>query len=210
MKNLKNIHLFFILLILMLINTLLVSELITDELMQNTYSGQLSADMIGKMLKMQRQYWWVSYVMMPVILFLKLSLSASCVWIGTVFNGLEQKFKSIWRIFLLAEFVFIVQMIIKTTLLYFMDIETMDDINNFIPLSLYSLLDIESIPSYLRYPSALFNVFEVIYWFVLAYLLRPKLNSKFSTSLFFVFKTYGLGLLIWMSLMVFLTLNFAA
>lgn len=210
MKNLKNTHLFFMLLILMLLNTLLVSELITDELMKNSYTGQLSADMITKMLKMQRQFWWVNYAFMPVILLLKLSLSASCVWIGTVFGGLELKFNKIWRVFLMAEFVFILQMIIKTGMLYFMDIQTMDDINNFMPFTLFSLLDTDNLEAYLRYPAAILNVFEMTYWFMLAFLLMPLLKIKYFKSLGFVFKTYGVGLIIWISLMVFLTLSLTA
>lgn len=192
----------------MLLNTLIASEfLITDELMYNTYSGQLSADMITRMLKMQRQFWWVNYALIPVLLSIKLLLSSSCVWIGIIFSGNNKKHKEVWRVFLLSEFIFILQMFIRIVLLFFMDIQTMEDINNFQPFSLFSLLDVNNLPSYLRYPTALINIFEVTYWFVLAHLLGSLMNGSFRVRLGFVFKTYGIGLLIWVSLMIFLTLN---
>ncbi|HPR31103.1 MAG TPA: hypothetical protein PLK12_03365 [Prolixibacteraceae bacterium] len=207
MKAGKNTRLFGGVLLLMLVNTFWVQELFTDHLYYQTYSGQLSTEVIAKMLHIKYRFAWLSYVFVFVLLVGKLFLTTCCFWIGSFFAGAKNKFRTFWSGVLIAEFVFVFFSFLKTGLLYIHNFETLTEIGQFQPLTLLSLFDPSSIPGYFHYPLSLLSVPEVCYWLVLALQLRPVLSYSFFGSLWFVAKTYGVGLLIWVSVVVFFTLN---
>jgi hypothetical protein len=71
-------------------------------------------------------------------------------------------------------------------------------------------MDVNNIPAYFHYPLALVSIPEAIYWVVLILLFKPLISGNFWNRLGFVAKTYGVGLLIWVSIVVFVTLNFSS
>ena len=75
------------------------------------------------------------------------------------------------------------------------------------PLSYINFLDLEKIQPWLIYPLKTINLFEIAYFFVLVYGLWKLLKNKFSKSLEIVAVSYGSGLVIWLGLVMFLTLN---
>lgn len=60
---------------------------------------------------------------------------------------------------------------------------------------------------WLVYPIQLLNVFELLYWAVLAWQLQEVLKKSFPESLGFVMKTYGVGLTVWVVVVMFLTVS---
>ena len=84
---------------------------------------------------------------------------------------------------------------------------TLEYINTFYPLSLINIVVIKNIPGYLIYPLQLINVFELVYWIFLASLIKIYVNWKFEKSFAFILKTYGFGLLVWVVLVVFLSID---
>ena len=51
------------------------------------------------------------------------------------------------------------------------------------------------------------NIFEVTYWFILAYLIGKEINDTTEKALSIVASSYGVGLLIWVASVMFFTLN---
>jgi hypothetical protein len=190
------------------LNTILTNSIISEEIYVNTYSGQLSSEMIAKMLSLKSKYAWLNYLLVPTLLILKTALVALCFWVGSFINESNSKYNNYLRIALLAESVFVIFSFIRTGGLYYYNFQTLTEISQFQPLTLFSLLDVNNIPEYFHYPLSLISIPEAIYWVVLALLLKPLITDSFRKRMGFIAKTYGAGLLIWVSIVVFATLNF--
>ncbi len=111
---------------------------------------------------------------------------------------------------MLAEIPFLVVPVIK--LFWFLFIQThytLNDLQYFFPLSALQLFDVKSLPKWQIYPLQLFNVFELIYWVLLAYWLKKLLNLSLNKSMEVVASSYGTGLLLWVVFITFLSLNAA-
>ncbi|MCF8359008.1 MAG: hypothetical protein K9H26_09640 [Prolixibacteraceae bacterium] len=128
--------------------------------------------------------------------------------LSTFIINSKSKYKDYLKVVLLTESVFVVFSFIRTGGLYYYDFQTVTKISQFQPFTLFSLLDVNNIPEYLHYPLSLISIPEAIYWVVLALLLKPLISGSFLKRIGFIAKTYGIGLLIWVSIVVFVTLNF--
>jgi len=210
MKIIKNWQLFGIIILVYIFNLTIVNSIFSNDIYVNTFSGQMSAEMIAKTLSFKSKYIWVNYLLAPVFMLFKTMLITACLWIGFFIGGSKSKFKDFLRIVLFAETVFIVFSFVRTGLLYYYNFQTLTEITQFQPFTLYSLLDVNNIPEYFHYPLALVSIPEAIYWGVLVLLLKPLISGNFWDRFGFVAKTYGIGLLIWVSIVVFVTLNFSS
>lgn len=83
----------------------------------------------------------------------------------------------------------------------------MQDIQQFYPLSYINFLDIENIEPWLIYPLQTINLFEIAYFFVLVYGVHKLLKNNYWKSFEITAASYGTGLVIWLGLVMFLTLN---
>jgi hypothetical protein len=81
------------------------------------------------------------------------------------------------------------------------------DIQQFYPLSYTNFLDVSTLEPWLVYPLQTINLFEIGYFFVLVYGTHKLLKNKYAKSFEMVAVSYGTGLLIWIGLAMFLTLN---
>ncbi|WP_445748594.1 hypothetical protein [Polaribacter sp.] len=182
-----------------------------DELVYNFYSEQLAQQQIEELLETQKKWAWVGYAIVPVIIVLRTSLVATCLSIGLFFYDMEHKlkFNSFFRVALMGEFVLVLVGFVK--LGYFLFIKTtytLQDIQQYYPLSYTNFLDLTKIEPWLIYPLQTINLFEIAYFFVLVVGLQKLVKNTFSKSVEMVAVSYGSGLLIWMGLDMFLTLNF--
>ena len=101
-------------------------------------------------------------------------------------------------------------MFVKTVWLFFnSDNVGLEYIQYFYPLSAINLVDYKIIAPWSIYAIQILNLFELLYWFVLAFLLTGLLKKNFWSSFEFVLSTYGLGLFFWVVFVVFLSLNFS-
>lgn len=121
---------------------------------------------------------------------------------------------TLYRIALLADFVYILAGLGKLVILiFFKEVNTLQDLQ-FQPLSLMELFDIQNVDPIFVYSLSLINVFELAYFLVLAFLLVEVLNendeerpAKFGQSLKLVTFSYGSGLLLWVLVVMFITLT---
>ncbi len=208
----KNRYLILLLAIITYIMTKFFSYLLNiDELVYNFYSEQLAQQQIEELLETQKKWAWVGYAIVPVIIVLRTSLVATCLSIGLFFYDMEHKlkFNSFFRVALMGEFVLVLVGFVK--LGYFLFIKTtytLQDIQQYYPLSYTNFLDLTKIEPWLIYPLQTINLFEIAYFFVLVVGLQKLVKNTFSKSVEMVAVSYGSGLLIWMGLDMFLTLNF--
>ena len=245
----KNRNLFVLLVSFFSLFAYLYEYILVDEnIYFGFYAEQLTYEQIEDMLANGKKWEWLSYAIIPFFYAIKLCLVAGCLSIGALFVSNRFEFKKMWGAALVAEFVFIVPIILK--ILWFAFIQTnytLKDLQLFYPLSLLNLFDVGSVEPWLLYPLQVFNVFEVVYWLLLAWGVaqppppessdrpmgelttsqelvqplnrfgRPPLNGTlsndnemtFGAALQLVLVSYGLGLLVWVALVMFLTLSYS-
>lgn len=201
---------FIVLCLLILFNGFMMREMImTEDLFYRTYGEQVATERIESYLEMRDKFKWLAYALIPIVLLIKLSLVSVCINVGTLSFGEKTGFVKIFKVVLIAEIVFITATLVRTFyLMLFVDIEVIPDIQQFYPLSVANILNPADFPGWLSYPLLTANLFEVIYILVLSVGMVHVLKKDFSYSLSLVAYSYGIGLLIWTVIIVFLTINF--
>lgn len=199
-----------VVIILLLSGLLLKYGLEVDKMVLNFYSEQLAQEQIEKLLESQQKWAWLGYAIIPLLVLFRSNLVALCLNIGMFFYNMENsiKFKQFFRIALLGEFVLVLVGFFKLGYFYFIKTDyTLQDLQQYYPLSYINFLDLEKIQPWLIYPLQTINLFEIAYFFVLVYGLWKLLKNNYSKSLEIVSVSYGSGLVIWLGLVMFLTLN---
>lgn len=196
-------------LLYILISVFINEFIISSELYYNTYADQLSIDRINKLIHLKDKWEWTGYALIPVILFIKLLLITLSIEIGVILLDYKVSFSQIFRVVLIAELVLIIANIVRNTFLFFLDFDTLDEIYNFYPLSILNLTNSKSVNIWLVYPLKLANVFTIIYFIVLTNGLSFILRKKPARVLLFSVSTYGLCLLVWTMLIMFINIYFS-
>jgi len=202
---------FWILVISFVIVTYISKALLTSNTLYfNSYADEMTYEQIKFLLDQNEKWSWLSYMLIPLIYFFKCSLIAMCLGLGCFITTNEFAFKRAFRISVTAEFIFLLPVIIK--LLWFLFIQTdyrVQDIQYFYPMSLLQIFTPKSLEPWLIYPLQVLNIFELIYWIVLAYLLTKELPElDMNRSMTVVMASYGTGLVIWVAFVMFLTLTY--
>jgi hypothetical protein len=181
--------------------------LFTDELYYGFFN-QLSFERVNEIIESSRKWKWLAYALIPILLLVKLLLVSICLSIGGSIIGVESGFKKFFTIILYTEFIFLFPVILKIIWFVFFDTDyTLAELQYFSPLSVFSFSNLKEIAPWFTYPLQLLNLFELLYWFALAYLLKDVLGKSFKGSLGFVASTYGIGLVIWVVLVMFLVVT---
>lgn len=185
------------------INNLFLSE----GLFYQSFGEQMAVERIAKMIEMSRKWQWIGYLFIPIVVMIRVSFSAICLYIGSFLASSQVRFKELFKVALLADFVFVLAGITKLVILiFFKDVSRLDDLQ-FQPLSFLELFQRDSVDKLFIYPFSLISVFELLYWLVLAWLLAGVLEKPFGNSLKRVASSYGTGLLLWVLFVMFLTVN---
>lgn len=196
---------FLFLIIITVLTNFAVNELfLTEGLYYHSLGSKLATDRIAKMIKLSQKWQWVGYIFASVIILIRVSFTTLCVYIGSFLGNLNIRFKDLFKVALLADFVFVLAGITKLGFLFFRPINKLEDMQ-FQPLSLIELFDKGVVKTFLIYPYSLISVFELLYWLALAWLLSSVIERPFFVSLKLVARSYGLGLLLWVLFVVFIT-----
>lgn len=211
MQKLNNLSLF-ILVTSILILSLVISETFfnTKEMLYNFYSEDFTRNQIELILENKKKWSWVGYLIVPILILIRTSLVSFCLSVGLFIYDTENKvkFKKLLKIALLGELVLTLVSYFKFFYFYFIKTNfTLNDIQKFFPLSYVNLIDISKIEPWLIYPLQTINLFEISYFFVLVYFLHKLLQNKYWKSFEIVAVSYGTGLMIWLLLIMFITLN---
>ena len=170
------------------------------------------SSVVQNYMESQKKWWWVGYVITPAIIGVKILLVAFCLnFVKIISEKLEDvQFRDILTVVLIAEFVFIIAGFYKFFNFYLIETDyTLETLQTYYPLSLINYKEAISTEKWLAYPLQLLNVFELMYWGILAWGIWELADKKISyiKSLGYVALTYGIGLLFWVGVVCFLILS---
>lgn len=179
-----------------------------DSFIINSLSDQLSFQQIEEVLNAKEKWQWLSCVILPLVLLLKVSIIAVILHVGCFFFERDLSYKKLFNIVIKAEFIFLLVIACKTLWFYmFQTNYTLEDLQYFYPLSAINITGYENLKPWFVYPLQVLNLFEVAYWLVLAYLLGKEFKEDIYKGLTVVASSYGVGLVIWVVAVMFFTLN---
>lgn len=200
---------FVVLTIFQLVLSFLLNYILMDDSLYYDFLGsKLSYDRINELIQESKKWKWLLYVGIPIFLLVKFFLITLCFSMGAMIIGSENCFEKFFQATVTSEFVFLIPLIIK--LFWFSVYKTsytLQDLQYFLPVSVFSLFNPQEVEFWLAYPLQLLNLFELLYWCLLAYQLKEVLGKSLAGSFGFVASTYGVGLLIWVVLVMFLTVS---
>ena len=184
----------------------------TQEKIFDFLAKDYPSSVVQNYMESQKKWWWVSYAVTPVLIGIKVLLVAFCLnFVKIISEKLEDvKFRDILTVVLIAEFVFVIAGFYKFFNFYLIDTDyTLETLQTYYPLSLINFKEAISTEKWLAYPLQLCNLFELMYWGVLAWGIWELADKKISyqRSLGYVALTYGIGLLFWVGVVCFLILS---
>ncbi len=180
----------------------------TGEFYYRNLSTEISLYSIEGILETKERFWWVAYFVQILVILFKMLFAALCIFIGVVLSDIEIAFKDLFKSVVITESIFIVSQFVYLVNLYVNRAElTFETTTNYFPLSMLSYLGVENVDPWLHYPLQTLNLFEIAYILCISWLLSKQWKPDFIESINIVLPSYGIGLLIWMVLVVFLTLQ---
>lgn len=198
------------LLIILNITFLFLSQqfLNIEDLQYNNLLELYSEEQISEITEFKDKLGILGFLIIPFLLLLKISIIAAILDIGCFFFNKEIKYKKLFNIVVQAEFVFLLVIVFKTAWFYFFQTDyDLEDLQYFYPLSALNILGYEGLQPWFIYPFQVLNLFELAYWFILAYLIGKELNENTDKGFSIVASSYGVSLLIWVVGVMFFTLN---
>jgi hypothetical protein len=176
--------------------------ILSDKLFIETYKTQMTDSQIKEVLSLKSRFQWVSYIISLLIPILRCMFVSLCILIGLTLSDVNISFKQILRIVLISEFVFITYQLVRFILLLNININSIETIQYFWPLSLLTFVDPNTM-SVVNYPLQVINISQIVYLFALAFGLTKLLKYNFFRNLKIVFSSYGTGLILWIAIVVF-------
>ncbi|MEM6379281.1 MAG: hypothetical protein AAF705_13815 [Bacteroidota bacterium] len=145
-------------------------------------------------------FFGLQYLSVPVFLLWKWLWTTLLLWIGCFLFGYRLLFRQLWKLVMIAELLFFLPEFGK--IIWFTLIETdpnYHDYTAFYPLSLLNLFDYTMLHQKWLYPLKSLNLFELLYWFVLAIGIYFLSGKKLLVSLYINASSYVLFYLIWIA-----------
>ncbi len=184
--------------------------LTSDELYFNALQTQLSYERIEELISEGKKWGWLGYALVPVVFLIKFSLVSLCLGLGYYLTDNRFTFRPFFGAAIQAELVFLLPILLK--MLWFLFVKTdygLNDLSQFYPLSAANLFTVSALKPYLLFPLQTLNLFEVAYWLLLAYGITQETDLKFGRALGLVASSYGVGLLLWVVLVMFLLVSYS-
>ncbi len=123
--------------------------LLTEELFYTTFQSQLSYKQIEKLLESQQNWNWLKYALQPFIYLTRILVISTTLYlikiiVGKTFNA---TFSDISLAVIKADMIFLIPAIIKITWFTFYPANTLEEIQYFMPGSVFQLFtDQEIVP----------------------------------------------------------------
>jgi hypothetical protein len=194
-----------------LISELLKSTINYKELIYNSLAEKLSSNQIKEILHLQDKWQWVGYIFVPIYILLKTTIISSILYIGIFFFSKKDiDFKNIWNCVIKAEFIFLLVPIFKIIWFYFFQTNyTLEDIQYFYPFSALNIIGYKGLDAWLFYPLQTLNLIEFGYIIYLSYQIGSLTRTNADNGLKIVSYSYVPALLLWVSVIMFFTLNYS-
>jgi len=182
--------------------------LLTRDIYYNSFQDHLDNTRIDELFDFRTKYEWISYIFIPVWLLFKNFLISLCLQVSLLLDNNKLKFSDTFRIALTAEFIFLLPQVVRFCwFLFFKTDYTITDVQQFYPLSALNLFKVENLSSFLIYPFQTFNLFEVLYWLILAGGIKQALDKDLDYGIKVVFSGYIPALVLWIIFIMFITVS---
>lgn len=181
------------------------------DLLYTSLSEELTSKQLKNYFVFQNKWYWLSFIFVPIILLIKTSLIASSLYIGTsFFSKVAVSFRQLWNFVINAEFIFLLVPVLKIAWFYFFETSyKLEDIQYFYPLSALNIVGYKDLEAWFIYPFQTLNLFELVYWLILAYYIGKATDTNMDIGLKIVACSYGPVLLLWVVTIMFFTLNYS-
>jgi len=182
---------------------------ITDHYILTINFYESSGDLVSAIPDQEQKVYeslqqWI-YISSAVYLVIKFCLISLTLYTGLYLFDRPVAFSKIFQVTVLAEFIFFIPAIFKIFWFHFMlPNGTLIDWHKFYFLSALSLFN--NVAADWSYALQTLNIFEVGYWFLLAYGIFKTSNLTYDQSLKIVICSYVPTLLIWVASVTFFTL----
>jgi len=182
--------------------------ILVDEVYYNTFGEQLALERIDDLITAKDEWAWLNFALIPLLVVLQAFLITVCLNIGTLFFSYNIGFKALFKMVLKAMMVFVFASLLMTFIQWqFIEVSTIQDLQNANFMSALWFFDAENLPIWLTYPISLINLYEIAFWILLSAGISYLLKQSFSESINFVASTYGVGLTVWILLIIFLQIS---
>jgi len=203
-------YFFFLCVFVIVMNYISKTILFKNDFYYEILGEQMSYDRIKEIITTNNKYEWVGHVFTPFFYLLKFLMITVCFKIGLIFYDIKISWGKLLNWVIKLETIFLLPSIINIVWFSFISTDyNYQDIQFFYPFALINIFNPQEISQWFIYPLQVLNVFEIIYWYALIKLFTTETKHKFWKMFEFVFYTYGLSLLVWMVLIMFLSVNFS-
>ncbi len=141
----------------------------------------------------------LQYFTIPIIYLFKFTVTAFILWVGCFTWGYKVYFSKLWQLVMLAECIFFLAEFLKIG--WFLMVSSDPDIwqvRAFYPFSLMGMFDYQHVAAAWHYPLKALNLFEVIYWVILAYGVQYLSHKRMDRSWYIVLSFYVFWFFIWL------------
>jgi hypothetical protein len=170
----------------------------------------MTSNQINDFFNLRDEWNWVSFIIVPFYIFLKTIIITSVIYAGTfIIVKSDVTFNKILNVTLQAELIFLLVPIFKALWFYFFHSKcTLEDIQYFMPLSALNIVGYHGLDAWLIYPLQVLNLFELAYIIYLSNQIGQLTGTNTDTGLQIVGYSYVPALLLWVTVVMFFTLNY--
>jgi len=184
--------------------------LITPDILYDYYN-ELNLSRIDEIIEFQYKWEWINYVLIPCIYSIKFLIISFVLYVGHIIIESKIKFRDIMSVVIVSEVAFILLDLTKIAWFIFYEPNySLKDFLFFTPLSLLNFYGYSNVPTWSIYPLQTVSAFQLTYLFFLTYGLHLVINMPFKKSVGIVAASYGTGLVLWVTLITFLTVSIGA
>ena len=155
------------------------------------------------------EYRFASFVLTPLVILLRIYLVSICFYIGNILLERVHKtttWKTYFHVSLKADFALILAPLLNCCLILYAGTDFAANIMQ--KTSLLYFFDVDSLDAWMVIPISLFNIFEFLYFLFVSMLLSVATNRTYRDSMNFVTSTYCTGLILYIIIVVFIVLCF--
>jgi len=179
--------------------------LVNDELYYTSLANQMTDEQIQELLAASKKWLWLGYALLLILMMVKLLIIAAILSFGYYALTRNWSFRPFFRTAIIAEFVMLAPAIIKIFWFGWLHSSyNLNDLQNFVPLSLNSLVRLDTTENWLRYPLQIASLFEVAYCLVLVLGARQLVQLRWGQAARLVSFSYLPALLMWVVVVMFI------
>jgi hypothetical protein len=153
---------------------------------------------------------WVGLFDIIINLIIKVITVSIILVFGVFLFKINVKYADLLLIIIRAEYIFLCPIIYEIIWFYFFQTNyTLEDIQYFYPLSALNIMGYQDLDPWLIYPLQVFNLFELVYIIYLSYQIGQLTKTNTDNGLKIVGYSYVPALFLWVTVVMFFTLNYS-